>query len=42
MKGTTTRVSRFNFTYHDLAYKVRENMLQALQPFDKNFNGLFE
>jgi len=42
MRGNATRVSKFNFTYHNLAYRVRENMLNALQPYDKNMNGLFE
>lgn len=42
MRGNAVRVNKFNFTYHDLAYRVRENMLIALQPYDHNFNGLFE
>ena len=42
MKGNAVRISKFTFTYHDLAYRVRENMLNALQPYDRNMNGLFE
>ena len=42
MKVNTLRYSKFTFSDHSLAYKVRENMMNALVPYDNNDNGLFE
>ena len=36
MKGNSFLVNKFTFTYHDLAYRVRDNMRNALTLYDRN------
>lgn len=42
MKNNIVRYQKFNFSNHELAYKVRHNMHNALLKFDDNNNGLFD
>ncbi len=41
MKGNLVRYKKFTFTNNDLAYRTRQNMHNALIPYDDNGNGLF-